>query len=142
MAALALDGSKDITVRTLAMNLTSGALQKDYRTEACLCLGYCRDQVRYVQDIRTVEVLQTPNATLRLNGGDCDDKATLLAAMLGSIGHRVRFIAISFTPGQYSHVWVQDFVEGKWLDLEPTEPVPCGARIPDSAACQYLTLEV
>lgn len=129
-------------MRTLAMDLTRLAQQKDTRSEACLCLLYCRDQIRYVKDIRTAEVIQTPEATLRLGAGDCDDKSVLLSALLGSIGHRTRYIAIAQIPGQYSHVWVQDYVNGKWLDLEATEPLSCGERVPEAGVHSYLLQDV
>jgi hypothetical protein len=142
MRSLAFSGSQDIDVRTQAMRVTQGALQKDYRTEACLCLAFCRDQIRYVRDIRSVEVLQMPVWTLKLGAGDCDDKSMLLAAMLASIGYRVRFIAVAFAPEQFSHVWVQAWVGNNWLDLEPTEPLSCGERIPSQGAYEYLTCEL
>lgn len=123
------------------MQLTRGVMQKDYEREACEILSFVRDKVRYVRDTRTVEILQVPRRTLQI-GGDCDDKSILLAALLSSIGHRVRFIAVSYMPNQYSHVWVQDEVRGKWLDLEPTEPLICGSRVPERGALGYLTREL
>lgn len=95
-----------------------------------------------MRDIYTVETLQMPARTLESRYGDCDDKAMLLAALLASIGHQVRFIAVAFQPGQFVHVWLQDWVGGAWLDLEPTEPIPCGQRVPDQAGAEYLTCEL
>lgn len=79
-----------------------------------------------------------------IGAGDCDDKAILLAALLASIGHDgVRFIALSQEPGQFSHVWVQDWIQGRgWVDLEPTEPIACGKRVPHRGAREYLTCDV
>lgn len=142
MTKLALEGSQSLPVRTLAMELTRGLPQKDYRREACTLLRYCRDRIRYVRDIYSVEVLQTPDITVQVGGGDCDDKSILLAALLASIGHRARFIAIAFLPGQYSHVWVQAFIDGEWLDLEPTEPIVCGKRVPTKGVYKSLTCEL
>lgn len=149
MCRLAADGSTDFLIRDLALSITGGLKQKDYQGEACACLNWVRDRIRYVRDMALAEVLQIPQVTLPagLSGigrgqGDCDDKSILLAAMLASIGHRVRFIAIAFEPETYSHVWVQDAVGGQWLDLEPTEPLPCGARIPGTGAVDYMTREL
>lgn len=125
------------------MQLTNGLDQKDYAGEACACLGYCRDSIRYVRDILDVETLHTAETVMDLGAGDCDDKAILLASLLLSIGHPgVRFVALSLEPGQFCHVWVQDYVEGGWIDLEPTEAVPCGVRVPAAGALEYLTCDV
>lgn len=130
MADLARKGLQSIKVRTKALEVTRGLLQKDYEAEACACLNYVRDHVRYVRDIRGIETVHDPDTLLSLMAGDCDDKSILLASLLESIGHRTRFVAISYAPGVFSHVWVQDYIRGKWLDLEPTEPIQCGKRVP------------
>jgi len=68
-----------------------------------------------------------------------------LAALLASIGHPVRFVAVAFEPAQFSHVWLQDWIDGRpgaWLDLEPTEPYPCGQAIPQHGAVDYLYQDV
>jgi transglutaminase-like putative cysteine protease len=139
MAKEARKGSEDIVIRTLAMDLTRHLQQKDYGAEACELLKYCRDNIRYVRDTRTVEVIQVPRRTLHLGAGDCDDKSVLLGAMLASLGHDVRFIAIALVPGHFSHVWTQTRIRGKWLDLEATEPLQCGERVPESPGARYMT---
>lgn len=142
MRRLALAGSQDIQIRNLAIDLTAGLQQKDFEREACACLEFVRDRVRYVRDIRTVEVLQYPMVTIIQNAGDCDDKAILLAALLASIGHRVRFIAISYLPDKFSHVWLQTNAHGRWIDLEATEPIECGQRVPSRGAHRHMVLEL
>lgn len=142
MADLANQGKQSMKVRRRALECVNGALQKDYAEEARRCLEYVRDDIRYVRDIRGVETLHTCDAILEIGQGDCDDKAILLASMLESLGHRCRFVAVAFTPGQWVHVWVQDMVYGRWLDLEPTEPIPYGKRVPDKPGAQYLYEEV
>jgi len=138
MADLAREGSKQPAVRTLALALTSANLQKDYRGEACSIIEYVRDKIRYVRDIKTVEALQSPELTILLGAGDCDDKSTLTAALLASLGHTCRFIAVSFVPNQYAHVWTQVKLKNAWLDLEGTEPLQCGERIPHEGALAYI----
>lgn len=137
MATLARQGLRSIKVRSKALELTRGLLQKDYKAEACACLEWVRDHVRYVRDIRGIETVHDPETLLHLMAGDCDDKSILLASLLESIGHRTRFIAVSYTPGQFSHVWVQDYIRGQWVDLEPTEPIECGRRVPRGVAEIY-----
>jgi transglutaminase-like putative cysteine protease len=138
MARLAQEGKTALPIRTLAVNLTRGLPQKHYVGEARACLEYCRDRIRYVKDIRGVETLHDPVTLLKTGAGDCDDKSILLASMLMSIGHRCRFVAVSLAPGQFSHVWVQVNIRGKWIDLEPTEPLQFGERIPSDGILRYI----
>lgn len=135
-------------VRNRALAITSGLRPKDFRSEACACLAWVKANVRYVRDIRSVEVLHDPVTLLGFPGhatgdmrqvrqamaGDCDDLALLLSALLESIGHHTRFIAVAYRPDEFSHVWLQDLIDGAWLDLEPTEPIACGSRVPRGVA--------
>lgn len=121
------------------MSLCRGLAQKDFQGEASRLLGFVRDSIRYIRDIDGVETIYDPVTLLQTGQGDCDDKSTLLAAMLLSIGFdAVRFIAVSFVPGQFSHVWVQINEGGKWIDLEATEPIQFGERIPSQGAVKYI----
>jgi len=138
-----------MVIRNLAVNLTtqgfltgSGLQQKDFVGEAKKLTEFVRDNIRYVKDIDGVETVHKPAALLQVGAGDCDDKAVLLAALLLSIGHTPQFIAVSFDPEQYCHVWVQDYLNGKWVDLETTEPLQFGSRIPTVGALGYLTQSI
>lgn len=150
MASLARRGKTAMEVRNLAVQLTTagflngqGLQQKDFMGEAARLLAFVRDDIRYVRDISEVETLHDPVTLLKIGAGDCDDKAILLAALLKSIGFDdVRFIAIAFAPDEYSHVWVQTKINGKWVDLESTEPISCGSSIPTRGAVSTLTQDV
>ncbi len=87
---------------------------------------FVRDRIRYVRDVRGVETLHTPLALLQLGQGDCDDKATLLACLLESIGHKTRFAAVGFEPGRLSHVLTEARIGARWCPMETTEPVDMG----------------
>lgn len=141
MALLARAGLRDQRIRNTAVAVTtqgflngSGLQQKDYEGEAQRLHKLVRDQIRYVQDTDGVELLHEPATILQVGAGDCDDKAILLASLLGSIGHRTRFVAVAFRPEEYSHVWVQDYLNGRWVDLETTEPLPFGRSVPTGGA--------
>lgn len=126
MSRLVRDGKKNIAVRTKTLSLISGCDQKDYACEVKALHGFVRDAIRYVQDINNVETVQEPQKTLEFMAGDCDDKSTLLGAMLESIGHPTRFMAIGFEPGIFSHVYVETRIGANWIPLETTEPVNVG----------------
>lgn len=126
MAELARRGSESAMVRAQAVALTRGLRQKDYMAEARAVHGWVRDHVRYVRDVAGVETLHTAERLLIDRAGDCDDKSILIAALLASIGHRVRFVAVGFGPRGFAHVYPEAWIGGRWWPLEATEPWPMG----------------
>lgn len=120
------DGKKSMMVREKAISLCSSLVQKDWSGQVRACHAFVRDCIRYIGDITNVETVQTPEKTMELRAGDCDDKATLLCALLESIGHPTRFMAVGFSFGEYSHVYVETLIGNKWIPLETTEPVEMG----------------
>lgn len=137
-----------MTIRGLALDLTSqgfggvrGLPQKDFAGEARRLFEFVRDQIRYVKDMDGVENLHTADQVLRQRAGDCDDKAILLAALLLSVGHTPRFVVAAFEPDFYSHVWVQDDLDGRWVDMEPTEALPFGRSVPLADAVDVITMD-
>lgn len=149
MAALAREGIRDQRIRNAAVAITTrgflngtGLQQKDFEGEARRIHAFVRDQIRYVRDTDGVELLHDPATVLQVGAGDCDDKAILTAALLGSIGHPTRFVAIAFEPGRFEHVWLQDNVNGRWIDLETTEPYAYGRSVPTGGAAAVLHQDV
>lgn len=131
MRSLTKEGKRSLTIRQLAASLVNGSRQKDYSAELHKIHAYVRDHIRYVRDIRGVETIQTPEKTLEFGYGDCDDKSTLVASMLESIGHPTRFVALGFRGGDFQHVYVETRVGDRWIGVETTEPVECGWTPPD-----------
>lgn len=129
-------------VREKATDLVQPLAQKDFFGETCTLLEFVRDQIRYVKDINDVETVHTADKVLELQRGDCDDKAILLAAMLLSIGHIPQFVAVSLDGYNYIHVWVQDNLHGNWIDLEPTEALPCGQSVALPSSARLMTYPV
>lgn len=122
MRSLARDGSRDPALRVRVMSILNGArvASHDLVGEAAALFQFVRDRVRFVNDPADVEWLQDPAATLRVMAGDCDDRATLLAAMLLSIGHAPEFRVIGTGDSEFSHVYVVDVINGAELALDPT----------------------
>lgn len=126
MSMFVKQGKRDMTIREKALQLIATCSQKDWACEVRALHAYVRDYIRYVNDIDDVETVQDPVYTLEQQAGDCDDKSTLLAALLGAIGHPTRFVAIGFQTGIYSHVYVETLIGAKWIPLETTEDVEAG----------------
>lgn len=130
MWLLVRQGKTSVPVRMMAVRLTNGNLQKDYRREIDAVYRFVRDEIRYVRDVQGTETLHTAEQILKQRAGDCDDKSILLAAMLGAIGFKTRLVAVGFKPGQYQHVFVEVKLGKSWIPLETTEPVDMGWQFP------------
>lgn len=126
MRDLVRRGKKSPAIRQFAVMLTNGLFQKDYIGEVAAIHSFVRDNIRYVRDVRNVETIQTPERTLENKSGDCDDKSTLTAALLESIGHPTRLVAIGLHNNPFSHVYPETRIGNKWITVETTEPVPLG----------------
>lgn len=118
MVQLARQYQKDMGVVQLSRDLTDPLPQKDFSGELEALQRFVRDCIRYVRDPEDVELVQTPKATLETARGDCDDKATLLASLLKSIGFPTRFVAVGIAGGPYSHVYVEARLGTRWIPLE------------------------
>jgi predicted transglutaminase-like cysteine proteinase len=126
MVKLAQLGKVNFAVRNKALGLVRGLAQKDYFSEVKAIHEYVRDSIRYVRDIEGVETVAAPDKTLLSLQGDCDDKSLLVAALLLSIGHPVRFVAVGDSPNNFVHVLPETKIALKWWPVETTEPVPVG----------------
>ena len=126
MRSLTREGKKNWIIRRKAMDLVQNNGQKAYCDEINDVFRFVRDRIRYLEDINGVETLAAPHITLDLGQGDCDDKCTLLASLLESIGKPTRFVAIALQPGVFSHVLVEVKAGNRWIPLECTEPVEMG----------------
>ncbi len=107
MLRIANDGSKDPSIIELARGITRDLPNKDYVAELEAIFLWVKKHVRYVRDPWGLETLATPKHTALVSGvGDCDEHATLIAALARAIGHRAGFRCVQ-TPGSYgfSHVY-------------------------------------
>ncbi len=129
MRDLAREYRKTPQIRDLAKRLTVRCPSKHFRCELEQMHKWVRDVIKYRRDVHDVETVQTPDKTLADGSGDCDDKCVLLASLLQSIGHPVRFVAVGFQrAGPFSHVFIESPLGGYWRACETTEPWPLGAR--------------
>lgn len=120
-------GKRNIEIRQTALNLVCDRNQKDFIGEIKAVHQFVRDHIRYVKDIKGVETLQSPMKTIEISQGDCDDKTMLVCALLESIGHQCRIVAVGFGAG-FSHVYPEVRINRKWIPVETTEPWPLGKK--------------
>ena len=126
MRSVALTFSTNAQVRNLAASLVQNLPPRDDLAEATALFQYVRDNVRFLRDPVTVELIQSVDYMLSQDvpQGDCDDKCTLLASLLLSIGFPVRFVAVGYQKNVFVHVLLQVAVDGQWLYAECSETDP------------------
>lgn len=140
MGGLVKQFKRDPMIRDTAISLTAHLRPRDWTGQVRVLYEYVRDQIRYTRDVLGVETIQTPPVTMDLEAGDCDDKSTLLAALLQSIGHPTRFVATGYRSLQsFSHVYVETLLGERWVPLDPTTTKPFGwePRTPVSRMTYY-----
>lgn len=121
MGAIVREYRRNPEVRGVALEILESVESKNYVGEARALFHYVQRTIRYTQDPDGVEWVQTPDKTILIGHGDCDDMATLLATMLASVGKPTRFVAAGFNGGPIEHVWTEVKIGGRWFAMDPTE---------------------
>lgn len=136
MRALVREYRVDPNIRARTITLLRLTPEKDAPSEIRVIFEFVRDHVRYVSDVHEIETVSTPDKTLMLLAGDCDDKATLLATMLESVGYPTRFVVTGYaTPNVFEHVYVEVMLpDGSFISLDPSEPYGVGWAAPNPIA--------
>lgn len=136
MLKFAREGRKDLEILQLVKRICSTVQESDYASEIYAIYAWVCQNIRYMRDIHEVETVMTPIRIVEQRSGDCDDMATLLAAMMMACGNRVRFLVVAFEKDNPSHVFVQVMAPGgaridgsagdssSWITLDPV----AGAR--------------
>jgi len=145
MRTYVLKYKADPRIRSKAVAITASIAQdprtghpdrRNYSQVAGAVYNWVNHNIAYVRDPDAVEYLQSPPKTLQYGYGDCDDLATLSAALLSSIGVPTRFKVVKADPrnrGSFSHVYVEYLDRGEWIPFDITLHSHAGAGIADSA---------
>lgn len=84
-------------------------------------------RVHYLDDPADGELVRDPVILARrvlavgFAYGDCDDVATLAAAVGLAGGYRVRFVVVGFGD-HFEHVWTEIEEGGRWREMDTTRP--------------------
>lgn len=125
------DFSANPTVRDKAVNLTFYIPRSDYAGKVHAIFDWVKSNIKYIPDPTGIEMVHWPTQTMSQSYGDCDDHATLVAALLASIGVLTKFVAVGFEPGVFVHVFPEALIGRRWVALDTTEPdKPMGWRPP------------
>ena len=125
------------TIILLVRELFAPVPERSWADEICILHEFVRDHIRYTLDPDELEMIQTPLKTLEIQQGDCDDKSTLLAAMLKAGGHPARFCAVGMNGEMFSHVLVEAKHGDDWVPLETILDVPVGWEPPNITSRYY-----
>lgn len=110
--------------------------QHDQFAEVEAIFNFVRGQIRYMRDVVGVETLATPQMTMRRRVGDCDDQSTLLCTLCEAAGYPTRFVLAGYNGPEFEHVYCQIFLNGDWINADPTESHALGWE-PPGAVVQW-----
>jgi hypothetical protein len=123
MVDMVLEYRASPAVRVWAQGLVRDCPSRDSVCQVRTIHAWVRDHIKYLPDIRNVETIQTPDYTLSMGSGDCDDASVLTGAGLESLGRQVRFAAVEIRGNGFSHVSSQVLLGTRWVNLETILPV-------------------
>ena len=115
------EGAANGAVRAAALQITRNVPNRDFRAEIQAIFDWVKRNIKFRGEYK--EFLQSPVVTLELQAGDCDDHATLLAALLLTLGHQATFRTVATGGGkEFTHVYVtvRDKRSGQWIALDTT----------------------
>lgn len=118
-------------VRWFAVDCARRARAGDIPGQVAAIRGFLAQHVHFVPDPLTVEWLTPPPALLQTivdrfyTMADCDDVATLGAALGGAIGIPSRFVVLGFVHpnAPMGHVYTELFDGAQWVELDITRSV-------------------
>jgi transglutaminase-like putative cysteine protease len=121
-------GERSVMVRQLTGRVVAHLQPKDYLSEIIAVRNFVTEKVRFMNDPLTTEWISDPQRLVEeitargSTVGDCDDIASLIAAMARQLGREVELVVVGFgAPGQYSHVFtrVKEPKSGRWIVTDP-----------------------
>lgn len=124
---------RDFTVSILR---SAGVDSRDERSAALAVYNWISTNIAYVLDPLDVETVQAPRRTIETLAGDCDDQATLVAAMLAVIGIGSQFRVTGPDPQHFDHVYTEARIGYQWMPLDTTNPH--GAGIPSTETAEKI----
>jgi transglutaminase-like putative cysteine protease len=136
MRQLVIDGSRTEQVIQAARAIVRYAGPRDYYGQAQALRRWLSEHLRFSRDPKGTELLQKPAFMLdeirkhAVVDGDCDDAATLSAALATALGFACTITAVAFYSkhAPFQHVYTLVSVGRKpdgspdWMDMDTTRP--------------------
>ncbi len=134
MKRLVRESRSDEAIRRQAEAVISGIPGKKFYRQAEAIHDWIQHNIKYVLGADGLQRVNAPQYTLKTRSGACADMSVLEAALLVSIGHPVRFVAMAQEPDAFNHVYVRTLIGDKWIASDPTEPHPFGWEPPGAVS--------
>ena len=87
---------------------------------------WIKRNIAYLPDPLDVELVQSPENTLTLKAGDCDDQATLMSAFAVNLGVPARLVTIGESTDAMQHIYAELLLDGQWTAADTTIPQSFG----------------
>lgn len=129
LEASAMVDIDDPYVRAMAEGAVQKAANGTTVEKAEQLRGYVN---RYIRDKGLSTAFATASEVARRRNGDCSEHAVLLCALLRANGIPARVATGLVYADEFAgregifgwHMWTQALIDGRWIDLDPTLPVP------------------
>lgn len=121
-------GEQSVYLRTMTEEVVKGLTDKDYLGEILAIRNWVAEHCRFLNDPISVEYVKDPQRIAEeiqargRTGVDCDEIASLIAAMCAQVGRQSQFVVVGFgRPGHYTHVFtrVKEPKSGDWIVCDP-----------------------
>lgn len=125
MEKMVEQGIRDPRVVLFAQELVRNGPEYGKAAELDSILRGVRRVMRYTPDPLGVETVKTPSfivQEIKDRGRavmDCDDASVLTAALVRSIGTPTRFKVIKDSPTEFTHVYLEAFLDDGWVKVDP-----------------------
>lgn len=125
MERMAAAGTRDPVVVLFAQELVRNGPEYGKMAEVDSILAGVRRSMRYTPDPLNVETVKAPSFSVReikAHGRavmDCDDASTLAASLIRSVGIPTRFKVIKDSPTEFTHVYLEALIDGRWTMVDP-----------------------
>lgn len=143
MRRLSREASKDRLLLLTAAHIVRFSHSRDEYPR--VIRQWLTQAVRFVPDPVGLELIRTPHRMLEdllrqgFAQGDCDDVATLAAALGKAVGSPARFRVIGFrAEGPYQHVYTELWHGNGWSELDTTRPFQLTAAQLEPARVLYV----
>lgn len=117
-------------LRFKAMEIIGAAGANSYDQEgvARALYNWIQQNINYVFDPAGIETIQSPEITLKIRGGDCDDHTILYSALAQSVNLPVRIVVTGENKDRFKHIYPETQIGGRWVASDTTGRVPFGRR--------------
>lgn len=148
MQALAIDGARRSEgVHQVAIAIATSCGQMAFGCQLRKLYQYMVDSVRFKRDTHGIEHIRRPEQLVHeiethgMTAADCDDLATLAAAIGMALGMRMGFaVDGSRRSGPLEHVYPVAWLGGQWVPMDAQHRVGFG-RWPEAARRKIWAVE-